>query len=804
MKFTLSWLKEHLETNASLAEIIDTMVAVGLEVEHVDDPAERLKAFTIGEVMEAEKHPEADKLRVCKVATKDGLLQIVCGAPNARAGIKIAYAPVGAYVPGIDVTLTKAKIRGIESFGMMCSAREMMLGDDHDGIIEAPAAAKVGDPIARWLGADDPVIEFEVTPNRPDTNGVAGVARDLAAAGLGKLITRAPSPIQGEFPCPQKIGLHFPAGAEDACAMFAGRYIRGLKNGPSPKWLADRLRAIGLRPISALVDVTNLLTYDRARPLHVYDADKLKGEIRARFGEKGESFIALDGKIYEVDDSMTVIADDSGVLGLGGIIGGEDTGCTDETVNVFIEAAYFDPLRTAKTGRRLGIHSDARHRFERGVDPEFVVPGLELATRIILDACGGSPSDILIAGAKPKSGKVVAFPPAEVRRLTGIDVAPERSETILSSLGFRVARSDPWLVDVPSWRPDIDGKADLVEEIARIVGFSALPAETLPARAAVETPKLTPAQVRRAAARRALAARGLLEAVTWSFTDERYAALFSEGANWLAAKGLILANPISSDLGAMRPSMLPNLVAALQRNADRGRDDLALFEVAPIYASDLPEGQQTVAGGARLSHPKRHWAKGERPVDVFTAKADAIVALEAAGAKVEQAQTTTDAPAWYHPGRSGVLRLGPKLALAHFGEIHPRILKAMDVEGPVFAFEVFLDAIPAAKAKSTKSKPALDASELLPVTRDFAFLVDECVTAEALLKAVRGAEKKLISGAALFDVYEGKGVPDGMKSMAVEVTLEPREKTLTDDEIDAVGKAVISAVEKATGGRLRA
>ncbi|MGE0182974.1 MAG: phenylalanine--tRNA ligase subunit beta [Parvularculaceae bacterium] len=804
MKFTLSWLKEHLDTSASLDEIVETMVAVGLEVEHVDDPAERLKAFTIGEVLEAEKHAEADKLRVCKVATKDGVLQIVCGAPNARAGIKVAYAPVGAYVPGIDVTLTKAKIRGVESHGMMCSAREMMLGDDHDGIIEAPAEAKVGDPIAGWLGANDPVIEFEVTPNRPDTNGVAGVARDLAATGLGALITKKPAPVKGEFPCPQKIGLDFPEDAEEACPVFAGRVIRGLKNGPSPKWLADRLRAIGLRPISTLVDVTNLLSYDRARPLHVYDADKLKGEIRARLGRKGESFLALDNKTYEVDETMTVIADDNGVLGLGGVMGGEDTGCTEETVNVFIESAYFDPLRTAKTGRKTGIHSDARHRFERGVDPDFVVPGLELATQIILDACGGTPSETLVAGARPKPEKVVDFPPSEVKRLTGVDVPPEKSEAILTALGFKVSRADPWLVDVPSWRPDIEGKADLVEEIARIVGFDALPAETLPQRSAVEMPKLTPAQARRGAARRALAARGLLESVTWSFTEERFAALFSDGADWLVAQGLILANPISSDLGAMRPSMLPNLVAALQRNADRGRDDLALFEVAPVYSSDRPEGQQTVAGGARFSNPKRHWSKTEMPADVFTVKADAFAALEAAGAKVEQAQTTADAPHWYHPGRSGVLRLGPKLALAHFGEIHPRVLKAMDVDGPVYAFEAFLDAIPSPKAKATKTKPALDASELLPVRRDFAFVVDEAITAEALLKAVRGAEKKLIADVGLFDVYQGKGVVDGKKSLAVEVTLQPRGKTLTDEEIDAAGKAIVSAVEKATGGVLRA
>ncbi len=804
MKFTLSWLKEHLETTASLAEIVEAMIAVGLEVEHVDDPAERLKAFTIGEVLEAEKHPEADKLHVCKVATKDGVLQIVCGAPNARKGIKVAYAPVGAYVPGIDVTLTKAKIRGVESFGMMCSAREMMLGDDHDGIIEAPLAAKIGDPISGWLGATDPVIEFEVTPNRPDTNGVNGVARDLAAAGLGRLITTAPAPVKGEFPCPQKIRLHFPAGAENACPMFAGRLIRGVRNGPSPKWLADRLRAIGLRPISALVDVTNLLTYDRARPLHVYDADKLKGDIRARFGEKGESFLALDNKTYEVDETMTVIADDNGVLGFGGIIGGETTGCTEETRNVFVECAYFDPLRTAKTGRKTGIHSDARHRFERGVDPDFVVPGLELATRIILDLCGGSPSAVELAGAKPTTDKVVAFPPSEVKRLTGIDVDPQKSEAILTALGFKVSRADLWLVDVPSWRPDVDGKADLVEEIARIVGFAALPAEPLPARAAVEMPKLTPAQDRRRLARRALAQRGLLEAVTWSFADERHAALFCDGPNWLAAQGLILANPISSDLGAMRPSMLPNLIAALQKNADRGRDDLALFEVAPIYTSDRPDGQQTVAGGVRLSSPKRHWSKTQQVADVFTVKADAIAALDAAGARIEQMQTTADAPQWYHPGRSGVLRLGPKLALAHFGEIHPRILKAMDVDGPVFAFEVFLDAIPAAKPKATKTKPALDASELLPVKRDFAFVIDEKVTAEALLKAVRGAERKLIAEVSLFDVYQGKGVPEGRKSLAVEVTLQPRDKTLTDEEIDAVAKAVVAAVEKATGGTLRA
>jgi len=802
MKFTLSWLKEHLETSATLDEIVDAMVSVGLEVEDVENPEERLAAFTIGEVLAAEKHPNADKLKVCRVATKDGEKQIVCGAPNARKGIKVAYAPVGAYVPGIDVTLSKAKIRGVESFGMMCSAREMELGEDHDGIIEAPAEAKVGDLVSGWLGANDPVIDFEVTPNRPDTNGVNGVARDLAAAGLGELNAEDPPPVEGAFPCPQKIGLYFPAGAEDACAAFAGRYVRNVKNGPSPQWLQDKLRAIGLRPISALVDLTNYMSYDRARPLHVYDADKLKGEIHARLGKQGESFLTLDGKEYEVDDAMCVIADDNGVLGLGGVMGGEATGCTEETTNVFIECAYFDPLRTAKTGRKTGINSDARYRFERGVDPAFVVPGLEMATRLVLDMCGGEPSDIEIAGDVPQPDNVVLFPPSEVKRLTGMDVAPEDCERILTALGFSVAKSDPWQVGAPSWRPDIEGKADLVEEIARIVGFNHLPTQTLPMRSAVEMPKLTLSQDRRRLARRALAARGLNEAVTWSFTDERYAALFCDGENWLKAKGLILANPIASDLSAMRPSILPNLAAALQRNRDRGRDDLALFEVAPIYVSDQPDGHVNAAGGARLSNPPRHWHGASATVDAFAVKADAIATLGAVGAPLASLQTTAEAPSWYHPGRSGVLRLGPKV-LAHFGELHPRVLKAMNVEGPVHGFEIFLDAIPTPKKKPTKARPALDASELLALTRDFAFVVDEDVAGEALLKAVRGAEKKLIQSVRLFDVYRGKGVADGKKSLAVEVTIQPLEKTLTDQEIEAIAARVVAQVEKATGGVLR-
>ena len=806
MKFTLSWLKEHLDTNATLEEILDAMVAVGLEVEGVDNPAERLKDFTIAEVLEAEKHPDADKLRVCKVATKDGEKQIVCGAPNARAGIKVAYAAVGTYVPGIDVTLSKAKIRGVESHGMMCSARELELGEDHDGIIEAPAGAPIGQPVVEALDANDPVIDFEVTPNRPDTNGVNGVARDLAAAGLGKLITPSIAPIAGEGACAQKIGLDFADDTKDACPVFAGRLIKGVKNGPSPKWLADKLRAIGLRPINALVDITNYLSYDRARPLHVYDAGKLKGEIHARLGREGEAFLALDGKDYTVDETMCVIADDNGVLGLGGVMGGEESGCTDETADVFIESAYFDPLRTAKTGRKTGIHSDARYRFERGVDPAFVLDGLEMATRLILDACGGQASDIEIAGATPNVEKTISFPPSEVKRLTGMIVEPSKAAQILQDLGFDVdgAKADLWSVSVPTWRPDIEGKADLVEEIARVVGFDGLPTETLPSLSAVPKPKLTPAQLRRGAARRALAGRGMMEAVTWSFTDKPYAALFSEGEDWLKQQGLFLANPISSDLGVMRPSILPNLIAAAQRNVDRGTDDLALFEVAPIYLSDAPDGQVTAASGVRRANPPRHWAGAAAPADVFAIKADALAALEAAGAKLASLQTAPEAPAWFHPGRSGVLRLGPKNVLAAFGEIHPKVLKAMDVAGPVYGFEVNLDAIPPAKARAVKTKPALEASELMAVTRDFAFLVTAQTPAQTLINAVKGADKKLITGVRLFDVYEGTGVAEGQKSLAIEVTLQPRDKTLDEEALEAVSAKIIAQVEKATGATLRA
>ncbi|MGV6802094.1 MAG: phenylalanine--tRNA ligase subunit beta [bacterium] len=798
MKFTLSWLRRHLETEATLDEIVETMIRVGLEVEEVIDPSERLKDFTIGHVLSAEKHPDADKLRVCVVATKDGEKQIVCGAPNARAGIKVAYAAVGTYVPGIDVTLSKAKIRGVESFGMMCSARELEMGDDHDGIIEAPQEAEIGAPIAEVMGVNDPVIDFEVTPNRPDTNGVMGVARDLAAAGLGKFITLEFTMPEGEFACPQKIELDFPKDKANACPVFGGIYIRGVKNGPSPQWMQQALIAIGLRPINMLVDVTNYISYDRARPLHVYDADKLNGTIYARLGRgPADTFTALDGKEYTPTEEMTVIADEERCLGLGGVMGGVYSGCTQDTQNVFIESAYFDPTRTAKTGRKAGIVSDARYRFERGIDPASVNAGLAQAVALITETCGGAISAAHYAGAVPDTSNIIDFSPAEVERLTGMVVKEDHMRDILEQLGFAVVAGKTWQITAPSFRPDIEGRADIVEEIARIVGLENIPSTALPRRAVVEAPKYSKEQDRTRLTRRALAGMGYKEAITWAFCGRADALLFGGGQPELQ-----LANPISAELSVMRPSVLPGLIQAIGRNTNRGQADLALFEVGGTYHSDLPEGQKNVAGAIRASHPPRDWRGPGGAVDCFTMKRDALAALKAAGAPVSSVQVTSDAPDWYHPGRSGVLRMGPKNVLAHFGELHPAIYKAMDVEGPLYGVELFLQAVPQGKPKKTKSKPALDISDLQSLTRDFAFVVPEEMAAETLLKAVRGAEKKLITDVRLFDIYQGKGVADHHKSLALEVTIQPRHQTLTDEEIEAISSRIISQAAK-TGAVLR-
>ncbi len=802
MKFTLSWLKDHLDTDASLDAIVERLTMLGLEVEGVEDRAKALAAFRIARVVSAERHPDADKLQVLTVDTGDGggPVQVVCGAPNARAGLRGVFATPGTYVPGIDVTLKVGTIRGVESRGMMCSERELLLSDEHNGIIDLPEDAPVGASYAAWAGLDDPVIEIALTPDRADCAGVRGIARDLAAAGLGRLKPRPfGEPVPGAFPSPLGVTIERP----DACPMYVGRYFRGVRNGPSPKWLRDRLTAIGLRPISALVDVTNYITFDDARPLHAFDADKVKGGIVVRMAREGETLKALNGKTYALDGEATVIADFEKAEALGGIIGGEDTGCTEATANVFLEAAIFDPVRTAQTGRRYGIDSDARYRLERGVDPAAVAVGVERATRLILEICGGEASDLVIAGEEPDWRRSIRFRPSRTLHLGGVELPKDEQVRILTDLGCTAApdADDPTQlsVGIPSWRADIHGEADLVEEVLRVHGFDAIPATPLERETALTRPALDARQRRVGMARRALAARGLSEAVTWSFMSSGKAGLFGGGQPELA-----LANPISADLDVMRPSILPNLIEAAGRNADRGYPDAALFEVGPAFRDASPEGQDMVAAGVRTgAMAARHWAERERPVDAYDAKADALAALEAAGAPVGNLQATADAPAWYHPGRSGCLRLGPTV-MARFGEAHPGVLAALGVKGPVVAFEVFLDAVPVPKKKGGTAKPLLQLSAFQPVERDFAFVVDLGVEADRVARAARGAEKGLIGDVRVFDVYAGERMEAGRKSVAIAVTLTPTERTLTEEDIDAVGKKIVAAVVKATGGALRA
>ena len=803
MKFTLSWLKDHLETDASLDQITEKLTALGLEVEGVQDRSKELAPFRVAHVVSAEKHPDADKLRVLMVDTGAGILQVVCGAPNARAGMKGVFAPEGTYVPGSDITLKKGVIRGVESNGMMCSKRELKLSDEHEGIIELPDDAPVGAGFADYAGLNDPVIDINLTPDRADCAGVRGIARDLAAAGMGRLkpLTEGrlnATPVPGSFKSP--IGVEIEA--LDACPYYVGRYFRGVKNGPSPQWLQDKLTAIGLRPISILVDITNYITFDVSRPLHAFDADKVKGGIVVRLAREGETLPALNGKEYLLDPAMTVIADHERAEALGGIIGGETSGCTEETTNVFLEAAIFDTVRTAQTGRRLGVESDARYRLERGVDPAAVVEGIERATRLILDLCGGEASEIVTAGAEPKWKRTLTLRPGRVAALGGVELPRERQERILTDLGFTLEGEDAegrLVVGVPSWRADVHGEADLVEEVLRVHGFDAIPATPLPRETVLTRPALTLKQRRVALAKRTLAARGLSEAVTWSFLSGGVAELFGGGE-----PGLRLVNPISSDLDVMRPSILPNLIQAAGRNADRGYADVRLFEVGAAFRNPAPDGQDSVAAGIRAGAAvPRHWAEKARAVDVFDAKADALAVLEAVGAPAANLQVTTDAPGWYHPGRSGVLRLGPTV-MARFGEIHPSVLEALGVKGPVVGFEVMLDAVPLPKKKGGTAKPMVQLSAFQPVERDFAFVVDRKVEADKILRAVKGADKALVKDVAVFDVYEGPGVGEGRKSVAVSVTYQPTTATLTDEAIEAVGQKIVASVVKATGGNLRA
>jgi len=800
MKFTLSWLREHLDTTASTNEISERLTSIGLEVEAVQDRAAALASFTVAKIISAEQHPNADRLRLCMVDTGREQVQVVCGAPNARAGLRVVFAPTGATIPSNGMVLKASKIRGADSNGMLCSASELGLSDDHEGIIELAPDAPIGAPIAGVMGLNDPMIDVSITPNRPDCLGVHGIARDLAASGMGMLKSGAVEAVSGNGPCTVDIGLHFEGVASPACPMFAGRLVTGVKNGPSPDWLRQRLEAIGLRSISTLVDITNYISFDRGRPLHVYDASTLRGQIHARLGRPGEKLHALDGREYAVDAADCVIADDSGVLGFGGVIGGMASGCTDATVNVFIESAYFDPLRIAATGRRHSIDSDARYRFERGVDPQFVLPGLELATRMILKLCGGIASDVRVAGAAPALPDSIEFRPQHVRALTGMEVADAECVRILDALGFAVeADTSPMAVRAPSWRPDIHGETDLVEEIARINGFDKLPATPLPRMQPVTGVAVNTAQNRVRWTKRLLAGRGMMEAVTWSFLSARMAELFGGGG-----PELTLANPISTELSVMRPSLLPNLLAAAKRNADRGQADISLFEVGPQYAGDAPQDQTTGASGVRCAQAvARHWAVPERAVDVFDVKADVWAVLEQLGAPMDKLRVTADAPNWYHPGRSGVVRLGPKNALATFGEVHPAILDALDMRGPVMAFEIVLDNIPLPKAHNGASRGTLRAPDLQPVSRDFAFIVDSGIAADQVLRAAASSVPELITGVTLFDLFEGERIGAGRKSLAISVTLQPREKTLTDKEIDAAAEAIIQAVKKATGGELR-
>ncbi len=794
MKFTLTWLKDHLETDASIDEIVDALNVIGLEVEGLDDPSAKLAAFEVAEIIDAQPHPDADRLRVCTVQSQRGTHQVVCGAPNARAGLLGIFAHEGAVIPANGMTLTKAKIRGVESRGMMCSEAELELSDAHDGIIELGSDIAIGTPAAQALGLNDPVFEIAITPNRPDCLGVRGIARDLAAYGLGSLKPDLDMNIPNGQACPIDISVD-----GEKCLGFAGRVISGVQNGPSPDWLKTRLKAIGLRSINALVDITNYISYDRGRPLHVYDADKLSGPIAARSAASGESFITLDGVDVTLTPDDCVISDTRSVLGLAGIMGGAQSGSELETKNVFIESAYFEATTIALSGRRHNINSDARYRFERGVDPKSIMFGLDLATKMILDICGGTASAATLAGDEPDLRYQTDFDPALVAKLSGVEMDVEQMRHILMQLGFDVVPSGHiWRVTAPSWRPDILGNADLVEEIVRIYGLDKVPSLPLPMTTTIAKPILTDAQKRQRLARRILAGRGLVEAVTWSFVSEAQAVAFG------GDPALKLANPISAELSNMRPSLLPGLVSAAERNMSRGANDFGLFEVGNVFHALAPGAQSLMATSIRIgARTQRSWAQTQVPFDTFDAKADVISVLVGLGVDEQTLKTSTNVPDYYHPGRSGVLFRDPKTPLAYFGTLHPRLVDELGLSCDVVCSELFVMNLPVAKKKSHKTKAPLELSPFQTVKRDFAFEVSGEVAADDILRAARGADRKLITNTLIFDVFRGKGVAEGHKSVGLEVTLSPKSATLTDAEIDAAMNAVIKAVEKACGGKLR-
>jgi len=812
MKFTLSWLKDHLDTDEPVEKLADRLTMIGLEVESLEDKAKALAPFTIARVISAEQHPNADRLRVCMVDPGNGSapVQVVCGAPNARTGMLSVFSPPGTFIPGKNITLGVGTIRGVESRGMLCSAAELMISDDHDGIMDLPADAPIGKGYAEWAGLGDPVFEINLTPNRQDCTGVHGIARDLSAADMGKFKDPAIKPVKGEFPCPVNVKVE----DEKLCPGFALRLVRGVKNDSSPQWLQKRLTSIGLRPINALVDITNFMTYDRARPLHVFDAKKVKGHLTVRRARDGETLLALDGRTYTLDNGVCVIADDHGVESLAGIMGGEASGCDETTTEVLIESALWNEINIAQSGRKLGINSDARYRFERGVDPAFMVPGLEMATRMVMEICGGTPSENVVVGNAYGDDRVIDFPLSEVKRLAGVEVPLPQTRGILQRLGFVMAGNGPVVkIAIPSWRTDVQGKADIVEEIVRIVGVDKVPMTPFDRGEDARKAVLTPIQQRTRRAKRALAARGMIEAVTWSFIAKPHAELFDRDppakaqANRRGHPELSLANPIAADMSDMRPSLLPGLVLTAQRNIDRGFSDLALFEVGQVFTSDGPEDELIAAAGVRHGYASsqgfgRHWS-GSAMADALDVKADAFAVLAAAGAPMQALQIVPGGPDWLHPGRSGTIQIGPQNILGTFGELHPRALEELRAEGPLMAFEVILDKIPAAKQRPTRAKPVLELSAFQPVSRDFAFIVDRTVKAGDMVRAAQSVDKKLITEVTVFDVYEGKGIDPDKKSIAIAVTMQPREKTMTDQEIDAVAAKIVAEVVKKTGGVLR-
>ncbi|WP_394180415.1 phenylalanine--tRNA ligase subunit beta [Yoonia maritima] len=797
MKFTLSWLKHHLETDASVAEIEEALTDLGLEVEGIEDPAAKLRDFTIAKVVHAEKHPDADKLKVCKVISNEGETQIVCGAPNAREGIIVVLAKPGTYIPGLDITIKVGNIRGVDSFGMMASEKELELSDEHNGIIELPSG-EVGENFADWLAANDPskvdpVIEIAITPNRPDALGVRGIARDLAARGLGKLKPCEVNPVAASFKSDLTVSID--DDTLDGCPVFYGRLIKGVNNGPSPEWLQQQLRAIGLRPISFLVDVTNWFTYDLNRPLHVFDADKVAGNLRVHRAKGGETITALDDKEYTLQAGQMVISDDKTVESIAGIMGGSDTGCTEDTVNVFVESAYWDPIQIAYAGRALKINSDARYRFERGVDPAFTPEGLEHAVRMIVDHAGGEASEVVQAGEVPDTARAYKLDAKRVISLVGMDIPESTQRQTLTALGFRLEGN---MAHVPSWRPDVQGEADLVEEVARIASLTKLEGKPLPRMdAGVPKPILTDGQTRQKNARRTAAALGYNECVTYSFIDREAATLFGGGDD-----ATMLENPISSEMSHMRPALLPGLLRAAARNQARGFMDMALFEVGAAFHGGEPGEQHNLVSGVLIGRTGPKDVHGtSRPVDVYDAKADVEAVLAAIGAPTK-VQILRGAREWWHPGRHGKVCLGPKKVLAVFGELHPKVLREMDIKGPAVGFTVWLDEIPTPKNKSA-TRPALAATDLQAVERDFAFVVDADVEALTLVNAAAGADKGLITDVRVFDEFIGGALGEGKKSLAVTVRLQPKDKTLKDADIEAVSAKIVEKVAKATGGTLR-